>query len=254
MADDSTINENVTPEHNELLSLLVTGRKLEPDGFKKLVCSIDNHDVIAKVFLLEGVPYVFEDSPMRYMIFREQVADRFGVGYQDVCIVGSAKLGFSPSAHKYGKLFAEQSDVDVVVISEQMFDLGTRRLFEHLHRVGPAIKRMDRIEARGKTGVEPDVSAVDWKSMKDGIRNYVFQNFNPGLLPEGHPLRNEIFEKIGSTAPLFLALEPKVFVSRIRCRFFRNWRAAESYYANDLRQLGRKFHGKETDDHGDDSD
>ena len=31
------------------------------------------------------------------MGFREQVADRFHVGYQDICIVGSAKLGFSPS-------------------------------------------------------------------------------------------------------------------------------------------------------------
>jgi predicted DNA-binding protein (UPF0278 family) len=52
-------------------------------------------------------------------------------------------------------------------------------------------------------------------------------------------LRQLIFEKISSTAGLFLALEPQVFVSKIRCRFFRTWKAAEDYYANSLRELAR---------------
>jgi hypothetical protein len=65
----------------------------------------------------------------------------------------------------------------------------------------------------------------------------VFNNFNPGLLADDNPLRQQVFEKISSTAGLFLALEPQVFVSKIRCRFFRTWKAAEEYYANSLRQL-----------------
>jgi hypothetical protein len=79
--------------------------------------------------------------------------------------------------------------------------------------------------------------------VKDGIRNYVYQNFNPGLLPDTDPMKLDIFQRIRSTTPLFLALEPTVFVSKIRCRIFRNWKAAESYYANTLRVLRRKFHG-----------
>lgn len=50
-----------------------------------------------------------------------------------------------------------------------------------------------------------------------------------------------MFDKISSTAGLFLALEPQVFVSRIRCRIFRNWKAAEEYYANSLRELKNYF-------------
>jgi hypothetical protein len=72
----------------------------------------------------------------------------------------------------------------------------------------------------------------------------VFQNFNPGLLPSDHPLRREIFEKIGSTAGLFLALEPQVFVSKIRGRVFRTWKSAEEYYANTLREAKRAFLGE----------
>jgi hypothetical protein len=228
-----------TPEQESLLELLVGAKNVSAESLQRLVCSIDSHDVLAKVFILEGTPYVFETSPMKYMIFREQVADRFDVGYQDVCIVGSAKLGFSPSPIKYGKSFAEESDVDVVIISEEMFDRGTLRLFEVLNQTGPAPSR-----AGDHRRNSPGVTAEDWELIKGGIRNYVYQNFNPGLLPPDDPLRVEVFSKIRSTAPLFMALEPKVFVSKIRCRFFRNWKAAEGYYSNTLRQLARKFRGE----------
>jgi hypothetical protein len=68
------------------------------------------------------------------------------------------------------------------------------------------------------------------------VRNFVYQNFNSGLLPQDHPLRREICENMASTSGLFLALEPQVFVSKVRCRVFRNWKAAEDYYSNTLRE------------------
>ena len=113
-----------TESHKKLLDTLVAGGAITCDKFREFVLKVDHLDVIAKVFLLEGTPFVFAKSPMRYMVFREQVADRFHVGYQDVCIVGSAKLGFSPSPKKFGKHFAEESDVDVVIISDELFDKG----------------------------------------------------------------------------------------------------------------------------------
>jgi hypothetical protein len=72
------------------------------------------------------------------------------------------------------------------------------------------------------------------------------------LLPGDNALRQEIFDKITSTAGLFLALEPQVFVSKIRCRIFRSWKAAENYYANSLRQLkGALTDGAGVTDHED---
>jgi len=85
----------------------------------------------------------------------------------------------------------------------------------------------------------------DWKQVKEAIRNFVYQNFNPGLLPYEHHMRQEIFGNISSTAGLFLALEPQVFVSKIRGRIFRNWKAAEDYYANTLREAKRALQGDE---------
>ncbi len=232
-------NEN--EDQNRLLNLLVEGPPITSADLKSLILSVDNLDIVAKVFILEGTPYVFSKSPMKYMIFREQVAEKFEVGYQDVCIVGSAKLGYSPSPQKYGKAFAEQSDVDVVIISDKLFDQGSLKLFQHLNSVGPGITFDD--DRKKPTNVE----AGDWKQIKESVRNYVYQNFNPALLPDHSSMKFDIFQKIRSTSPLFMALEPAVFVSKIRCRIFRNWKAAEDYYANTLRQLKNKLRGDEVD-------
>lgn len=230
-------------EYNtEKLLDLLGGRKTPTsDEFKSLVIAVDSHNVLAKVFLLEGTPYVFESSPMKYVIFREQVAERFSVGSQDVCIVGSAKLGFSPSQVKFGKQFKEESDVDVVVISEELFHLGSFELFKSLNYVLPSVH--DARNVKSDNGQSPivKVDAQDWVKMKEALRNYTFNNFNPSLLPGDNALRQDIFDKITSTAGLFLALEPQVFVSKIRCRIFKSWKAAEDYYANSLRQLKSAF-------------
>ena len=85
-------------------------------------------------------------------------------------------------------------------------------------------------------------------TVKGAVRNFVFQNFNPGLLLYDNASRIDIFERISSTSGLFLALEPQVFVEKIRARVFRTWRAAEDYYANSLREAKRAFAGQDIDD------
>lgn len=240
-----------TTKTEKLLALFKGSATPTKEDFKTLVASFENHRLLAKVFILEGTPYVFKDSPMKYTVFREQVADQFDVGSQDVCIVGSARLGFSPSHYKYGKPFSETSDVDVVVISFDLFDSGSRELFSHLNGLPPNLRDVrphlpDWKEAP-PAQPPPEVKLVDWRTTKDAVRNFTYQNFNPGLLPWENPMRRDIFEKIGSTAGLFCALEPQVFVSKIRARIFRNWRAAEDYYTNTLRELKSHFSGGSSD-------
>ncbi len=242
-------------QNEKLLEAFRTGNTPSAESFKSLVQRLDNHQLLAKVFLLEGTPFVFQDSPMKYTVFKEQVGDQFGIGSQDVCIVGSARLGFSPSPArpegkpKFGTPFKETSDVDVVVVSFDLFDQGQRQLFTYLNRLGPGTYQ-DPKKALDEVKVQPE----HWRTIKEAYRNLTYQNFNPGPLPAEDPLRIEVFEKISSTSGLFLALEPQVFVSKIRARVFRDWRATESYYANSLRLLKRSLDGEvveEADDIGD---
>jgi hypothetical protein len=169
------------------------------------------------------------------------------VGSQDVCIVGSAKLGYSPSPHTYGVPFNKTSDVDVVLISEPLFYKGSRQLFSVLNDLGPSVYAVRHHQEAGKLEREqsaPIVELGDWRKVKEAIRNFVYENFNPGLLPFDDPLRREIFDNLASTSGLFLALEPKVLVSKIRGRIFRTWKAAEDYYSNSLREAKSQLSGE----------
>lgn len=225
----------------QLLSAMKAGGIPNVEDFRQLIERLNHHHILARVFLLDGTPHVFINSPMKYIIFKEQVASEFGIGSQDVCIVGSARLGFSPTAHKFGQPFAQTSDVDVVLISEPLFLEGSRALFQELNSAGPPLTFT---ASQRKTPKPVEVEVEVWKEVKEAIRNFVFNNFNPGRLSYSHPLRVRIFNGISGTTGLFLALEPQVFVSKIRCRIFRTWKAAEDYYANSLRQTQAALRGE----------
>lgn len=69
--------------------------------------------------LLHGTPHVFVDRENAFFDFRRRIADKFAVGFHEVFIVGSAKLGFSPYKEK---MFDLDSDIDVVIVSDRLFD------------------------------------------------------------------------------------------------------------------------------------
>ena len=74
---------------------------------------------IVRKYLIHGIPYVFKDRPNQYYDFREQIASHWHVGFQEVLILGSAKLGYS--YHK-DSVFSDESDIDVAIINQNLFE------------------------------------------------------------------------------------------------------------------------------------
>lgn len=70
-------------------------------------------------YLLHGTPHVFNGREDEFFEFRRRIADKFEVGFHEVFLVGSAKLGFSPYKEK---IFDLDSDIDVVIVSNRLFD------------------------------------------------------------------------------------------------------------------------------------
>lgn len=70
--------------------------------------------------VIHGTPFVFVGRDDDFYSFRKKVADQFQVPFHEIYIVGSAKLGFSP---RKGKPFDLDSDIDVAVVSESLFDV-----------------------------------------------------------------------------------------------------------------------------------
>lgn len=70
-------------------------------------------------YLLHGTPFVFAGRENDYFDFRRRISDRFSVGFHEVFVVGSAKLGFSSFKEKS---FDLDSDIDVVIVSDKLFE------------------------------------------------------------------------------------------------------------------------------------
>jgi hypothetical protein len=92
-------------------------------------------------YLFTGVPYIFEDNTPAYTRFRRVVARALNVGTADVGIVGSARTGFSLSPGKPFEPFGPSSDVDVLVVSERLFDMSWMEILSAGSRVMTGTER-----------------------------------------------------------------------------------------------------------------
>lgn len=90
-------------------------------------CKVKSSDEIYDEFFISGTVWLFEklfkDSWFdKYNQFKKYIAKRLNVHYNNIGIAGSAKLGFSLNPKKNFKDFDESSDVDIIIVSEKLFN------------------------------------------------------------------------------------------------------------------------------------
>lgn len=97
------------PEPESLLALLAENNREELYGF-------------CRQWVSEGIPHAFKLNPMLYEIVRGWLANRLTIHPKEITIIGSARIGYSLTPPpKFGAAFSENSDLDLVVISEDLF-------------------------------------------------------------------------------------------------------------------------------------
>ncbi len=90
--------------------------------------TLSEHKLVEK-HILFGTPYIFSSNEPLYYELKQEVADKFELSTTKVIVVGSAKLGFSIAPRKLWRPINDESDIDVVIISEELFD----RFWKELH-------------------------------------------------------------------------------------------------------------------------
>lgn len=85
---------------------------------------------IIRKYLLHGTPFIYRENEDLYFEIKQHVADFFNISTTKVVMVGSAKLGFSIAPHKLWNNFSDESDIDIVVISEDVFDEYWKELLD----------------------------------------------------------------------------------------------------------------------------
>ena len=89
--------------------------------FQQALVAEASDEAIVEQFVLHGQSFAVDDSASFQI--KQRIAQQFGLNVlTDIFVVGSAKLGFSISPRKRWKHFGDQSDVDVAIVSHDLYE------------------------------------------------------------------------------------------------------------------------------------
>ncbi|MBB6062797.1 hypothetical protein HNP65_001249 [Thermosipho japonicus] len=102
------------PEHKSLKNTFVCILKdesIKPYKLKEFI----------RLWLTEGVPYVFKDVPYLYERIRSYLASKLGIFPKNMFIIGSARIGYSLDPNCFPKNFGKNSDIDFTIVDDNLF-------------------------------------------------------------------------------------------------------------------------------------
>ena len=91
------------------------------DQVKQMLLA-DQAEQVVDDFVLGGVPFAFKDSVRKLEAMRAHIATKLKVNRDSIDVIGSGKTGFSLAPDKAFQPFRMNSDIDVVVIDQELFD------------------------------------------------------------------------------------------------------------------------------------
>lgn len=106
--------------------------------FNELLLSADTFDARLKFVhkhIFHGTPYVFRGRESYFFEFKSRIANKFKIGFHEVFIVGSGKLGFS---YYKGTQFSYDSDIDVVLVNSRLFERYARQICDYQYKLDQA--------------------------------------------------------------------------------------------------------------------
>jgi hypothetical protein len=183
-------------------------------------------DEIVEMYLFAGEAFAFRSQPGAMDRLRDHLAGRLGVDPAAIGVVGSAKLGFSLSPDAYPHPFTEHSDIDVVVVDEQLFDLVWRTLLAWNY---PRRNRLPAPEWRWAASRMSDIY-WGWVVPRRFARHEGLL-FADALKPL-RDLSTRWFSAFRS-----LSLLPDFAGRDVSGRLYRTWDHARLYHADGLRQI-----------------
>lgn len=191
------------------------------DTFEQVLLSRPLSEMVQQ-HLFEGIPYCFRDTPETFYLLRTKICDFFNIHPQNFTIVGSAKIGFSLSPKrdangnlvKYGRPFSEASDIDVVLVSDELFQQIWLDLIHYKKRV---VYRLD----------------LEQKRKFDQLQYIVFYgSLRLDMVSNTFPFAKEWWEFFNR-----LSVDKRFGPRRVRAMIFKSWEHVSIYYEENLREI-----------------
>lgn len=103
------------------------------ETFKQDLSELDDGQLINKYYV-SGSAFALDEDKLHDL--KQTVSEAFHVDYTSVFLVGSAKLGFSIKPTRRYKPFADSSDIDVVIVSRELFEKVWKEVFAFIRNGG----------------------------------------------------------------------------------------------------------------------
>ena len=194
-------------------------KKMNLDQLKRELQKQSVSDIVNN-YILAGDPVCLGGNLDLLMKLKKSIANHFDIHVKSIEIVGSSKLGISLNDEKLGKLYDTKSDIDVVIVSSELFDIGWHELL-----------KLDFKYHKLKTN--------DRESLKDCYETMHRGYVSPDRLPVGMDFSKrwwKIFSELSSCE--------EYEYRKVRGRLFKNWWFVEKYYSIQLTKLSKLLGGE----------
>ena len=165
--------------------------------------------------ILHGTPFVFDDRESEYFQFRNTISNEFNIGFHEVFIVGSGKLGYS---YVKGTTFSLDSDIDVVLVSYDKFESILKLVREYDYEI-----------LQGKIVLDDRTKKQYMRFLRYLIRGWM----RPDLLPyglQGGELQSDWFRFFRSISHG----NSQVGNYEVKAGLFKNYDYLERYYLESI--------------------
>jgi hypothetical protein len=173
---------------------------------KRAVATLDPMSVVSDI-ILSSEPYAFRNHPQAYEEFRCELASRLKLDCEAICLIGSARLGFSLNKAKIFSPFSDQSDLDVVIVASDVFGEAWLEL----------VSKQDRFPLAGE----------DELSRFKRTREHIFDGyFRPDHFPIDTELSKSWFPKLATRFA-----SPLAQMHPVKAWLFMSWEHARFFYS-----------------------
>lgn len=164
-------------------------------------------------WMLSSNPFAFRNAKGSYAEFRAELSQILGIHAGEMTMVGSGQLGFSLKPDQLLRRFREESDLDVVIVSSELFDAAWRDLLTH----STSVRSLDE---------------ADRRRFRRTQENFFAGYLRPDLLPSGAALAKEWFPKLaGRFRSPVAARHP------VKAWLFKSWWHMERFYSDGLARV-----------------
>jgi len=196
-------------------------------------------EAIAHKLLLAHTPFIFKDEPLKFALFRKTIADAFEIEPTNVFIVGSAMAGRSLKGASIEKTYSSKSDIDTLLISENLFAGYVMKSLEWVNEATKPTYEKD------KKPVSPSISPEKTKYIGWLSHSACKGIWRPDSLPPEASARSSFFQKFSQVSLKTLGLQlSDDTVAKVNGRVARSFEDAVSDLSFSILRLRNEFRGE----------